>query len=455
MIGGNLLASKWGRLTAFFFLYIAEGIPHGFVQIAVASQMGLKGLTTEEIGWFTGIVILPWAFKWAAGPFVDLFYSDRLGRRRGWIAAMQILMTLTVIAVSPVDFTSSLALFTVLLVGLNAFSAVQDVAIDALACGVLPEEERGVANGLMFGGSYLGATIGGSGALAVMPYLGYYGTFILVAVSLVLILVFFTLRLREKPGPARLPSEGTRLEAVGREVTTYCLDAFRAFFGTRAAIVGLMVALLPIGAIGVSLAPINAKLAVDLGLKEQDLATFNFVTGMISTVTCIAGGWLSDRVGRRKFVAFCVIGTAAMTFLLAWILQRYAWTLPLEKPGEAGSPVAPGALVSWFWGICIAYAFFLGLMYGVRIALFMDICTPAVAATQFTAYMACLNLVTVYSSAWQGWFSSTWGFTNMLVVDAAMGMIVLALLPFMSRSKAPGEPAPADGGDALPGASTA
>src|SRR5512137_2238759 len=123
MNGGNLLASKWGRLTAFFFLYAAEGIPHGFVQTAVASQMGLKGLTAAQIGWFSGIITMPWAFKWAMGPVVDLFHSDRLGRRRGWIAAMQILMTVAVLAGSTVDFASSLTLFTVLMVALNAFSA--------------------------------------------------------------------------------------------------------------------------------------------------------------------------------------------------------------------------------------------------------------------------------------------------------------------------------------------
>jgi len=445
VVRSNLLASKRGRLTAFFFLYVAEGIPHGFVQIAIASRMGLQGLTSEQIGWFTGIVVLPWAFKWAAGPLVDLVHSNRLGRRRGWIAAMQILMIATVIAVSPVDFTSSLTLFTVLLVALNVFSAVQDVAIDALACGVLQEAERGVANGLMFGGSYLGATLGGSGALAVMPVLGYGATFVLVAVSLALILLCVTRRLREKPGPERFPAEGSRVKAVGGEIAAYARDAFRAFFGTRAAVAGLAVSLLPIGAIGISLAPINAKLAVDLGLQEQDLAAFNFVTGMLSTVTCIVGGWLSDRVGRRRCVAGCVLGTGLTTVLLAWILHRYGWTLPLAESGGGGA-VPPHELVVWFWGLCTAHAFFLGLMYGVRIALFMDICTPAVAATQFTAYMACLNLVTAYSSAWQGWFCARRGYVDMLAVDAAAGMVVLALLPFLSPPKAPRETSPSEGG---------
>ena len=50
----------------------------------------------------------------------------------------------------------------------------------------------------------------------------------------------------------------------------------------------------------------------------------------------------------------------------------------------------------------IAFNVFQGLYYGVRSALFMDVTTKAVAATQFTAYMALSNLVITYTSWWQG-----------------------------------------------------
>ena len=48
-----------------------------------------------------------------------------------------------------------------------------DEAIDALAVNVLKEDERGLANGLMFGGAYLGKTIGGAGVLFLTPYVGF------------------------------------------------------------------------------------------------------------------------------------------------------------------------------------------------------------------------------------------------------------------------------------------
>jgi PAT family beta-lactamase induction signal transducer AmpG len=40
---------------------------------------------------------------------------------------------------------------------------MQDVAIDGLACNTLRDDERGLANGLMFAGASFGAAIGGAG----------------------------------------------------------------------------------------------------------------------------------------------------------------------------------------------------------------------------------------------------------------------------------------------------
>ena len=169
----DLLASKAGRLTAFFLLYSTEGIPLGFTATAIATQMRRQGLSPAEIGAFVGSLYLPWAFKWIAGPFVDTLSSDRIGRRKLWILMMQIGMMATLAVAMPVNFVTEFALFTAIIFVHNAFSATQDVAIDALAVNVLPEDERGVANGFMFAGASIGQAIGGSGVLfltAIMPF---------------------------------------------------------------------------------------------------------------------------------------------------------------------------------------------------------------------------------------------------------------------------------------------
>src|SRR5215217_1953385 len=108
----NLLATRWGRLTAFTALYVTEGIPLGFAATAVATQLRRQGVGPAEIGAFVASFYLPWAFKWAFGPFVDVYRSKNWGHRRGWILFTQIVMVLTILALIPVPLPSGLGLFT-------------------------------------------------------------------------------------------------------------------------------------------------------------------------------------------------------------------------------------------------------------------------------------------------------------------------------------------------------
>src|SRR5690348_17434254 len=132
----DLLATRWGRLTTFFMLYMTEGIPLGFTATAIATQMRRQGLGPEAIGTFVASLYLPWAFKWIAGPIVDTVTSERFGRRRTWIVLMQFGMIATLLLALPVDYTHQLKLFTAIIFLHNALCATQDVAIDALAVNV-------------------------------------------------------------------------------------------------------------------------------------------------------------------------------------------------------------------------------------------------------------------------------------------------------------------------------
>ena len=206
----DLLATTNGRLAAFFLLYVTEGIPLGFTATAMATQMRRQGLGPVAIGAFVGSLYLPWAFKWVAGPFVDTFSSDRFGRRRVWILGTQIGMMATLLIAMPLNLATEIGLLTLIILLHNAFSATQDVAIDALAVGVLPEHERGKANGFMFAGASVGQAIGGSGVLFLAEVVPFTATYWFVVGTILLVTVFVVLPLREPAGPPRVPSPPAR-----------------------------------------------------------------------------------------------------------------------------------------------------------------------------------------------------------------------------------------------------
>jgi MFS transporter, PAT family, beta-lactamase induction signal transducer AmpG len=445
----DLLATKWGRMAAFFFLYMTEGIPLGFTATAVATQMRRQGLGVAEIGAFVGSLYLPWAFKWAYGPFVDVLSSERWGRRRMWIVIAQIMMILTLLAALPVNFSTEVKLFTLLIIVHNVFAATQDVAIDALAVNVLKQEERGLANGLMFGGAYLGQALGGSGVLFLTSVVDFRTTFLFVAGAIALVTVLVALPLRERKGEPRPRAEGSPLLAAGGEMVAFARDALRAFFGSRAAFVGLIFAVLPAGAYALGLA-LQSNLAVELGMNNNAIAALNLWSTVISALCCVAGGWLSDRLGRRRMLALYIAATAIPTLILAFEMQKAGWIMPVS-PNLPNRPLPPQGLVATFWAMVLLYSVFNGLMYGTRTALFMDVTTPRVAATQFTAYMALLNLVISYSANWQGWALARWGYPRTLLIDSVIGLFGIALLPLMSiRPRQVEEPA----GAAIPDAIT-
>jgi MFS family permease len=427
-----LLSTRRGRLAAFFLLYVTEGIPLGFAATAIATQMRRQGLGVAEIGAFVASFYLPWGFKWALGPFVDVLSSERLGRRRAWIVLAQAMMVVTLLAGVFVDFTAELRLFTALVLVHNVFAATQDVAIDALAVNTLPREERGLANGLMFAGQNLGQALGGAGTLFLAPYVGFRSTFFFVAGCIALVTVFVSLRLREPRGPPRTKRDGSPLAAAAQDVAAFARDALRAFLGSRAAFVGLLFALLPAGAFALSLA-LQSNLAVELGLGDRAVATLAFWSTLVTALACAVGGWASDRLGRRRMLALFVAATALPTLWLALEMRRAGWIMPLDP--KAIRPAAPAALVATFWAATLLHSAFHGLMFGTRTALFMDVTTPRVAATQFTAYMALLNLVTAYSAAWQGLALARWGSPVTLALDAAAGLLGLALLPLVSARR--------------------
>jgi len=445
----NLLASKPGRLFAFFWLYVTEGIPYGFATIVIVAQLREAGHTEDDIGYFSGLILLPWAFKWAVGPFVDLIFSDRLGRRRGWIVGCQILMAATLLACiaidpasaqdSPTNRSFGLLAFTLVLTIHNCFAATQDVAIDALACGTLPPDERGLGNGLMFAGAYFGQTIGASAVLYLMEGVDWlpglstgiaFDTAFQVVAGCILIVTVFVSAPLQEPASETAGLVGTSASDAAREVRLYVRSALKSILASRRALIALLICLLPAGALFLGM-QLHTALAKRLEYSKGDLANLVFWTTIVSGLCCVVGGYLSDRIGRRLSFAAYVLLSAVPTLWLGWELYfNLGWT----DFGIKGRPVPehiPETIQSTFWYAVMIHAAIQGMIYGTRIAIFMDIANPEDAATQFTAYMAMQNIVLSYTAMWQGEAISRFGYPACLAIDCILGVLVVAILPFL------------------------
>ena len=429
----DLLATRWGRLTAFFFLYLTEGIPLGFTATAVATQMRRQGLSPAEIGAFVGLLYAPWAWKWLVAPAVDLVYSKRFGRRRGWIVIMQCLMVCGLLASINIDYTADLKLYTAIILLVNIFGATQDVAIDALACATLKKSERGTANGLMFAGAYLGNALGGAGVLFLSAVIGFANAGYLAIGAILVVTIFVSIPLREPKTDEAIEDEAPdgvgRVKAIANEISTYAVQVFQMFRTSRSAMFAGLLALLPFGALSLSLA-LGANLAVEFGMSDTEIAKLALVAAVVSAGGCVVGGFLSDRFGRRKMLVMYVVGMAVPPLVLAAYMYSEGYIAPID-PRMENRPAIPAILIPVFWFTSIGFAVFQGLMFGTRTAMFMDVVKPKWAATQFTAYMSLLNVTIWYSATWQGWAIEKHGYPATLAADAVFGLCCIALLPFV------------------------
>ncbi|MDT9001403.1 MFS transporter [Paucibacter sp. APW11] len=419
----NLLGSKNGRLAAFFLLYVTEGIPLGFATVAVATQLRRMGVGPAEIGAFVGSFYIPWAFKWAFGPFIDVFRSKRWGHRRAWIIATQVLMAASLMALVAVPLPAALGLFTTMLLVHNTFGGMQDVAIDSLACNTLAEDERGLANGLMFAGASLGQAIGGSGVLFLMSVIGFQPSFVMVAAAILAVTVLVVLPMKE--AVVSQMEEAVRasgLRAAGAEMRQFAVQSFRSFIGSEGAFSGVFFALLPAGAMALGLA-LQSNLAVEFGMDDDAVAWLNLWTMVVTGLCMVIGGYLSDKLGRR-LTLFVYTALMSVPVIYLWAVMRQHG---YDMPRPAGSAPIP-ELISALWLATISYSAFNGLMYGTRAAAFMDVTNPRVAATQFTAYMAMGNLAIAIAATWQGVVAEAFGYQMTLLIDAVTGVLSLALL---------------------------
>ena len=445
----DLLRSRVGRMVAFFGLYISQGLPQGYTGTAVVLLFKRMGMTGAAIGSFGAFLTLPWAWKWVMGPLVDNLHLRRFGRRKQWILCSQVGMLVTMVVAmccfprqsmmeSETLAWGGLRLFTLILLVNNMFAATQDVAIDALACDTLQDHERGLANGLMFAGCTVGTALGGSCVLYLKDWVGFTGASTLVPVLLCGILALVWLMIFERSAIASdsgVPLESPSLHRAMREIGSYFTVVLRTFLRTRRGFLGMVLAILPFGGMALSLT-VSTVLTPTLGMTDNEIANLGLACSLVFTVFCMAGGYLSDRFGRRLTLTVFSLLTLIPTVWMGWRLKAEGWDFPLPAGPDGTWPRHEGLILAW-WIAGLVYSVFSGLMYGIRTAFYMDIVEPRIAATQFTACMALLNLSTSLCYWWEGQATTEvakggWGLTyyQIFLIDALVGGVFVFLIPF-------------------------
>ncbi len=122
MAGTAKNRSPWGWVPT---LYIFEGLPYAIVNTVSLIIFKNMGMPNDKLTLYTSLLSFPWILKIILSPFVDT-----IGTKRGWVAAMQIIMAVCTCILGLALPKCPLSLILVLFLVTAFASSVHDIAAD-------------------------------------------------------------------------------------------------------------------------------------------------------------------------------------------------------------------------------------------------------------------------------------------------------------------------------------
>ena len=420
----DLLASRRGRALLLALLYFAEGAPIGWLWWALPTRLRAAGAPLDEVTALTAALAVPWACKFLWAPLVDGLRGARWGLR-SWAIAAQFGMAITLLAVLAGADLSQPATLAPLLLAHAILAATQDVAVDGIAVRVLPPAERGAANGWMQVGMLAGRGLFGGLALRAESWIGFDGVVIALAVCALLPAAVLMLAAREPEAARAEILEGSTPGARFRVLAALLWNLVRSRRTLAAAAFALFA-----GAGFESVGGTAGSLLVDLGLTKEAVGDFYALPVIVAmAVGALGGGFLADRLERRRACASALLLVAAAVALLSGAILA----------GARG-----GAVLAL---LAVVYLT-LGFLTTASYALFMDLTDPRAGATEFSAFMGLTNLCESWSVFAAGRIASRLGpdptphsYAVSWLALAGLSLLGLAALPWVRRRTSHG-PAP-------------
>jgi len=407
------------RYFTFFYLYVMQGIPSGFALTAVYNFLIGQGLSARSVGSFAAIVGLPWTFQFVWGPLIDKYQYSIIGHRKQWVVLTQLVAVLASLSLLLVhDPVRQLSLLGVVFFVHSVFASIQDASVDAIAISVVPVAERGRVNAFMRAGSLAGWAVGG----AVLSYLLHHGGFGRAAGVQSLVLLAFTAltffiklertdQLLPHFGAGQRPARPTLTDEENPSLGWLFRELWRSMVEKHSlrAFGIIILSYLAASLFGNAYA---FYLIHNLRWPDTQVSILQGTWGsLLSFGVLMGGGVLVDRLGAGRLQWWVLVFMAS--FLLVFNCLASEWSIyAVGFTGLAMVNLADPLLSVAAMPLLMAY------------------CRPKIEGSQFTTYMALVNLCTVTASYLNGWLLEL---TTAPFIGLGCGILLVGLLLALYR----------------------
>jgi len=263
----------------------SSGLPLLLTGSVLQAWMKDENVDLGTIGLFA-LVGLPYALKFLWAPLTDRFVLFGIGRRRGWLLVVQ-LMLVTAVALlgsaTPARDTFSVAFIAMLV---TLFSATQDIVIDAYRREALSDRELGLGASLYVNGYRVGMLVASGGGLILADIVPFRTVYQLMAILMLIgpVTTLFA------PEPV---TEGGTPASLREAVTQPFVDYFRR---SDAVLILLFILLYKVG--DTMATSMTTPFYLEMGFSKTEIGAIVKLFGFGATMLgSLAGGLIMLRIG--------------------------------------------------------------------------------------------------------------------------------------------------------------
>ena len=408
MTGGRLTwretlrAAFSGRMLIALLMGFSSGLPLLLTGSVLQAWLKDGGVDLTRIGLFA-LVGLPYTLKFLWSPLFDR-YALPLGRRRGWMALMQLSVAGALLLLSMTQPAAD-QLWLVMLAGLlvTFFAASQDIVIDAYRRESMAESELGLGSALYVNGYRVGMLLAGGGGLILADWMSFEAMYRLMAVFMAACVVV-TLLAPEPPLPEGRP----------RNLREAVVLPFRDYFSRDGA--WLILAFILLYKLGDTMASaMTTPFYLDLGYSKTEIGAVVKLFGFWAT---LAGGTLGGlwilRAGMHR---------ALWLFGFGQMISTFGFVVLAQLPPSEVALAAVVAIENLTAGM--GTAAFVGFMAALTDRRF--------TATQYALLSSLMGVPRVLLSAPTGWLAQTMGWSGFFLLCVLIAIPGLLMLRWVTR----------------------
>ena len=295
------------KISSFTGYGFASGLPYVLIFITLTAWLRDAGVDLSVIG-FISWIMLTYSLKFLWAPFVDRSPTKtfkRFGHRRSWIITMQVLIIISLIALSFINPLIDLVIFAIFAFAVALAGSIQDIAIDAYRIESAKLEDQGnLAAGYQFG-YRIAILVGSSFALIFADNFSWSSAYQLMAFIMAINLVVSIYISEENPNP-------DLIKLNYRESLIDPIKDFFMRFGIKMASILLLI-VSTYRLTDIVMGPMANPFYIDMGYTLSEIGYVVKVVALIATIVGVfLGGILIKKIGLYKSLligAFLVMFT--------------------------------------------------------------------------------------------------------------------------------------------------